>query len=183
MEKHSIEQGIDKDKAYKKDPNLGAYLYHLVWLIAEWKRDHQREVLRTNGPSNQVVPTKGGKQVHYDTEGGKSQAATSNTIDGAVQCEGCGRRGHLSSHCIYKTHSDFNHTGLWKGCKAFEDLQDFYLRIKKRKVDFQFLHKTKRENGSDEQPAAVPTPQPTPQRSNTNPTTQPAPGGRGYGGR
>jgi len=125
-----LDENIDKDKVYKADPSLGGYLL-------EWKRDHQREILQTNGSSNQMLPTnkQGGKQVHNDTAGGKSQATTSNTIDG---CEGCGRRGHLRSNCIYKTHPDFNHTGLWRECKAFEDC--IYLRVKGRRVDFPFSH-------------------------------------------
>jgi len=111
-----LEENIDKDKEYKVDPNLG-----------EWERDHQKEILRTNGSSNQMVPTnkQGGKQIHYGTTGGKSQATTSNTIDGTIHCEGCGRRGHLRSNCNYKTHPDFNHTGfgriarLSKNCGHF----------------------------------------------------------------
>jgi len=101
-------------------------------LIAEWERDHQKEILRTNGSSTQMVPTntQGGKQVHYDTTGDKSQATTSDTIDGTIQCEGCGRKGHVRSNCQNKTHPDFNHTGLWKDCKAFKEVQEFFLRVK-----------------------------------------------------
>jgi len=42
---------IDSDREYKVDPNLGGYLYHLTMLIAEWEKEHQKEVLRTNGTS------------------------------------------------------------------------------------------------------------------------------------
>jgi hypothetical protein len=146
-----LEEMLDQDRTYKADPSVERYLYHLTMLIAEWERDHQKEILRTNGSSSHVVPT--------NKQGGKSQTTSSDTIDGAIQCEGCGRKGHLRSNCIYKTHPDFNHTGVWKDCKAFREVQEFFLR-KGRKMDFPFYPKTKRSNGSDEQPAAVPTPQP-----------------------
>jgi len=163
-----FEENLDKDLVYKRDPSLGAYLYHLAMLIAEWERDHQKEILRTNGPWNQVVPTnrQGGRQVHYDSEGGKSQATTSNTIDGLIVCDGCGRRGHLRSNCVLRDHPDFNHEGPWWSCKSFKSFQ-----IKNRTVDNPALHKTKRADGSDDQPAAVSTPQPTSNRGNNS--TQP----------
>jgi len=165
---------LDQDTTYKADPSVERYLYHLTMLIAEWERDHQKEILRTNGSSTHVVPS--------NKQGGKSQATSSDTIDGAIQCEGCGRKGHLRSNCIYKTHPDFNHTGVWKDCKAYREVQEFFLR-KGRKIEFPFLPKTKRANGSDQQPATMLTPQPTPHSGTTTPATQPAHGGRGNGGR
>jgi hypothetical protein len=181
--KRKLDELIDNDREYRVDPNLGGHLYNLTMLIAEWERDHQTEVLRSEGASTQVGSTHKQKQVNRDTTNGKSQATSSETIDGTIQCEGCGRRGQLRSNCHHTAHPDFNPTGLWKDCKAYRELQAFYLRVKGRRVDFPFLHKTKRADGSDGQPAAVPTPQPTPHRSNTNPATQPAQGGRGNGGK
>jgi len=133
--------------------------------------------MRSNGTSTTTGTANKQKHVHQDKAAGKSQATTSETIDGSIQCEGCGRRGHLRSNCHLKTHPDFNQTGLWKGCKAYRDLQAFFLRVKGTQVDFPFLHKTKRANDSDEQPAAAPTPQPALHGS------QPAHGNRNKGGK
>jgi len=61
MEGYSIEKAIPAsarraDLTYRRDPNLGGYLYHLAMLISEWERDHQQSILLTNGRSSQVIP-------------------------------------------------------------------------------------------------------------------------------
>jgi len=126
-----LDELIDQDRVYKVDPSIGRYLYHLSMLIAEWERDHQKEILRTNGPSTQVVTTirQGGKQVHYDTDGSRARATTSITIDGSIVCEGCGRKGHLRSNCVLKDHVDFNREEPWKGSKSCKALQNYLSKI------------------------------------------------------
>jgi len=54
-------------------------------------------------------------------------ATQSNTIDGVIICEGCGRRGHLRSNCLFKTHIDFNHEGPWKDCETYKSLKAYLL--------------------------------------------------------
>ena len=176
-----LDELIDADREYKANPHLGGYLYHLTMLISEWEQDHQKEAMRSNETSTTTGTANKKQQVHQDKAASKLLATTSETIDGTIQCEGCGRRGHLRSNCRLTDHPDFNPTGVWKDCKAYKALQAFYLREKGRRIDFPFLHKTKRADGSNGHPATVPTPQPTPNRSNTNPLTQPTQGDKGNG--